>query len=147
MLFRSGRDAAFRRGAVCPDSTAVPAPVDPLRYRAPGRVSDPSGGRELAFVKVRYKRSHGTESRLMTRALRQGAGAGEGSADFRFAAAVAGFGMLLRHSEHRGSITAAQVLALARSGLGDDPQGYRHGFLELVRAYQELARGDVADGR
>jgi Ca-activated chloride channel family protein len=47
------------------------------------------------------------------------------SDDFQFASAVAGFGMLLRHSEHRGAIDVRRVLALAEDGLGADLDGYR----------------------
>ena len=92
-------------------------------------------------MKVRYKRPHGTESHLLQRAVKDGSR--KVSTDFAFASAVAGFGMLLRKSPYRGSISAGQVLALADDGLGDDPEGYRHGFLELVRAYQAITRRDV----
>jgi Ca-activated chloride channel family protein len=61
------------------------------------------------------------------------------SDDFQFASAVAGFGMLLRHSEHAGSMTVRRVLALAEDGLGADLDGYRGEFVELVRAYDRLS--------
>jgi Ca-activated chloride channel family protein len=111
--------------------------VDPLRYQAPGDRSVQASSDELAFVRVRYKRPRGTESRLLERPV--GTTAASASTDFTFAAAVAGFGMLLRESEHRGSISARQLLALATDGLGRDTDGYRRGFLELVRAYVSLA--------
>jgi len=123
------------------ESDEGPGSVDPLRYRTPGRVSGAGRGDELAFVKVRYKRPHGTESHLLQRAVRDGSG--KVSTDFTFASAVAGFGMLLRKSPYRGSISAGQVLALADDGLGDDPEGYRRGFLELVRAYQAITHREV----
>jgi Ca-activated chloride channel family protein len=122
------------------ESEEGPGSVDPLRYRTPGRVSQEGRGNELAFVKVRYKRPHGTESHLLQHAVRDGSG--RVSTDFTFASAVAGFGMLLRKSPYRGCVSAEQVLALAEDGLGDDPEGYRHGFLELVRAYQAISGGD-----
>jgi Ca-activated chloride channel family protein len=68
------------------------------------------------------------------------------SADIRFAAAVAAFGMLLRDSEHRGTATFGDVLALAKAGQGDDPGGYRAEFVELVEAAQAMSRGRVAIG-
>ena len=132
--------------------------VDPLRYQTP---RDDTGARgtvggrgvrgaqgagraaadsdELAFVRVRYKEANGTESRLLERPV--GAIVRRASNDFEFAAAVAGFGMLLRDSEYVGSFTARKVLALAEDGLGEDADGYRRGFLQLVRAYQELSVG------
>ena len=56
----------------------------------------------------------------------------EASPDFRFAAAVAGWGMLLRDSEHKGLATFQMVLELAQAAKGDDPFGYRAEFLRLV---------------
>jgi Ca-activated chloride channel family protein len=63
------------------------------------------------------------------------------SVDFKFAAAVAEFGMLLRDSEFKGSGTLGAVLQWAQEGKGADTNGYRTGFLELVRKAQVLKRG------
>jgi Ca-activated chloride channel family protein len=105
---------------------------------------DRSGGDEIAFVKVRYKEPTGTQSRLIDRPVE--VRDEEPSVDFRFAAAVAGFGMILRDSEHRGSITTEQVLRLAERGLGADRQGYRRGFLDLVHSYRRLGEATDRDG-
>ena len=59
------------------------------------------------------------------------------SDDFRFAAAVAAWGMLLRDSEHCGSFTLEDVSALAAAAVGEDAEGYRRDFVNLV----ERARG------
>jgi Ca-activated chloride channel family protein len=120
--------------------------VDPLRYQTPPRVTRRGGTDELAFVKVRYKRPQGSTSRLIEQPVRD---SGERvSEDFTFAAAVAGFGMLLRESEYKGSITMDQVLSMAADCLGEDPGGYRHGFVEMVRAYGDLTgRLGMEDGR
>jgi Ca-activated chloride channel family protein len=64
------------------------------------------------------------------------------STDFKFASSVAGFGMLLRHSPYRGSLTYAGVLEIARSALDDDPSGYRKEFAGLVEKAQQLAGGN-----
>jgi Ca-activated chloride channel family protein len=111
--------------------------VDPLRYRTPGRVVEGRGESELAFVKVRYKDPDGAESRLIEHPV-EGDDPRRPSVDFRFASAVAGFAMLLRDSEYRGDMTVDEVFRLAESGLGPDPDGYRHGFLELVEAYRSI---------
>ncbi len=58
--------------------------------------------------------------------------------DFKFAAAVASFGMLLRASEHRGNATYDAVLELAEEGLGEDQHGYRAEFLEIVKRAKSL---------
>jgi len=62
-------------------------------------------------------------------------------ADLKFAAAVAEFGMILRDSEYKGNGTFATVLEWAEEGKGTDTNGYRSGFIELVRKAQALKRG------
>ncbi len=64
-----------------------------------------------------------------------------GSADFRFAAAVASFGLVLRESPHRGDATLALAGSLAAEALGEDRDGKRGEFLRLVRRAAELAPG------
>jgi Ca-activated chloride channel family protein len=118
--------------------------VDSLRYRTPDPIvrAEPSG--ELAFVKVRYKDPDGDHSRLLTEPV-SATPVERPSEDLRFASAVAGFGMLLRESEHRGSVHAAQILDLAGSAIGRDADGYRREFLDLVQAYQLIAEGTWTD--
>lgn len=53
--------------------------------------------------------------------------------DFRFASAVAAFGLILRDSPHRGWATVDSVLRIASQSLGQDPDGERAAFLDLVR--------------
>lgn len=65
------------------------------------------------------------------------------SADFKFAAAVAGFGMLLRDSPHKGDVTFERVLQWATDGAGaaDSETGrQRNDFIALVRQAQGLRR-------
>jgi Ca-activated chloride channel family protein len=63
------------------------------------------------------------------------------SADFRFAAAVASFGMILRDSPHKGAASMESVRSIAEDSIGSDRNGYRREFLQLVqRARQIRAR-------
>jgi Ca-activated chloride channel family protein len=78
-------------------------------------------------------------SLLMFAVKDEGKSAESASADFRFAAAVAEFGMLLRRSPYRGSASFANVLDLAEGALGEDKDGYRKQFMELVRQAQALS--------
>src|SRR5690606_26243735 len=110
--------------------------VDPLRYQTPRTGTPAARGDELAFVKLRYKAPDADTSKLLEQPVKDDVVASP-SADFRFAAAVAAFGMVLRESEHRGSATIDQVLALAREGLGKDREGYRAQFIRLA----EKAKG------
>ncbi len=102
--------------------------VDQLRYQRDGRaVAD---NEELLFVKLRYKEPDGDESRLITRRVEDIEAST--SDDFRFAAAVAAWGMLLRDSEHCGDFTIDDVARLARGAVGADEGGYRSNFLALL---------------
>ncbi len=119
----------------------VESPVlasDDLRYQEVRPVSGEAASSELLYVKLRYKEPKGTRSRLIERAVadvderRDVRSLDDASTDFRFSAAVAAWGMLLRESEHCGDMTFADVMTLARGALGDDPGGYRAEFLGLV---------------
>ena len=63
---------------------------------------------------------------------------GAASDDFRFAASVASFGMLLRGSRYQGQTDAASILDWASGAIGDDASGYRTEFLELVRKFETI---------
>jgi Ca-activated chloride channel family protein len=105
---------------------------DELRYQERrGEVRD--GGAELLYVKVRYKEPDGDRSRLLSRPVMDER-ARTMSRDFRFQAAVAEFGLLLRESPHRGSADWGRVVAAARESLGRDPEGYRAEFVRLAEA-------------
>ena len=52
--------------------------------------------------------------------------------------------MLLRDSEYKGTATAGSVLTLARGAMGEDDDGYRAEFVQLVERWRGMARG-VAD--
>ena len=62
------------------------------------------------------------------------------SPDFKFAAAVASFAQILRDSPYRGDATLETTIALARQGIGNDPDGRRTGFVELVQQAQTLRK-------
>jgi Ca-activated chloride channel homolog len=96
---------------------------------------------ELLIVRLRSKRPDESESRQLEVPLRQAAPSlQETSRDFRFAAAVAAFGMLLRGSQHAGEASHELVLELARSGRGEDREGWRAELLKLVEASRKLHR-------
>jgi Ca-activated chloride channel family protein len=63
---------------------------------------------------------------------------GQASTDFRFAASVAMFGLVLRDSQYRGNATLAAVEEIATSSLGSDTRGYRSEFVDLVRKAEQL---------
>jgi Ca-activated chloride channel family protein len=111
--------------------------VDPLKYQtAPS--PEVTASSELMTVKLRHKHADGGPSRLSSVAV-QDRPDDATSVNLRFSSAVAAFGMLLRESEHRGSASWTQVIDLARSAVGDDPDGHRTEFLVLARSAQQLS--------
>jgi Ca-activated chloride channel family protein len=120
----------------------VPA-VDELKYqnRVPGKAAANSG--EVLTVKFRYKKPEGdSTSILMTRVLELPADVGRSSENLTFASAVAGFGMLLRDSRFKGTLTFGQVIGLARAGKGRDVHGYKGEFLRLIEQADLLKRNE-----
>jgi Ca-activated chloride channel family protein len=112
--------------------------IDPLRYQS--RATHPASG-ELATLKIRYKQPDGTTSSRIERAIvEEPSTVDRASEDFRFAAAVAELGLLLRESEHKDSASYENVLQLARASLGKDDRGERAGFVELVERARSLEK-------
>jgi Ca-activated chloride channel family protein len=136
---------------VVPVGVKVDIPgVDPLKYQTPAAPA-PNAADEWLTVKMRYKHPEAETSKELSRALLGAALGQELSDDFRFAAAAASFGMLLRESPHRGAMTYAGVLEEAQGCVGRDPGGHRKEFLELVRRTDALrgrprAAGPPRDG-
>ena len=56
------------------------------------------------------------------------------SENFRFSAAVAGFGMLLQNSDYKNNFTFDDVIDLAKQATNYDPEGYRKEFIRLVES-------------
>ncbi len=112
--------------------------LEPRKYQQIARPSTDSAS-ELLTVQLRYKPLGENTSRLLSMPLQSGL-RGEVSTDFRFAAAVAGFAMLLSDSQHLGDFTWQDCLQLARAGRGEDAEGYRAEFYRLVEAAELLKK-------
>jgi Ca-activated chloride channel family protein len=126
---------------VVPRGVAIGGPgVDPLKYQ-PKPAAEPlrNASNETLTVKVRYKEPSASDSKLLEFPLvdREQPFA-RASLDFRFAAAVASFGMILRDSPYKGNATFDSVLAMAEDGLGSDRNGYRREFLQLVQRARQI---------
>ena len=120
----------------------VPA-VDPDKYAVkkaePVFLGEPSN--ELLTVKLRYKLPDEDEStKIEVPVVDRGKHISSGSNDLKFSVAVAGFGMLLRNSEHKGNATYAMIHELATEGKGADRHDYRKEFLQLVTMADLLAK-------
>jgi Ca-activated chloride channel family protein len=113
--------------------------LDDLKYQTVQIRPGASSGDEWLTVQLRYKEPDGATSRLLTHPVRVRRPAAEPAGDFRFAAAVAAFGLVLRDSEYRGTATLDQVLQLARGSEGRDPEGERAEFVRLVESARLLS--------
>ena len=121
-------------------ATEERAAVDPLKYQKAPQ-ADAAGKGEMLTLKLRYKQPDGDVSKLIeTPLVDAGQPYGKATADFKFAASVALFGMLLRDSPHKGTGTIDAALELAREGLPKDEEvgGYRKEFIELVEHAKTL---------
>ncbi len=129
-----------------PDAKPQTAPaVDPLKYIQPPQLSDAAMPDELLTLKLRYKQPDSevsTRVELPVQATNRTIA--EASDDFRFAAAVAAFGMILRDSPHKAGADFDLVAKLASDALGDDPEGYRAQFLTLIEEARTLTPIEVA---
>jgi Ca-activated chloride channel family protein len=94
----------------------------------------------MLTVRLRFKKPDADESaRFDVPLVDSGGTIDSASKDVQFAAAVAEFGMLLRHAEYMGDASWAQVLDLAEAGRGEDAKGYRAQFIELVQKARAIA--------
>ena len=97
---------------------------------------------ELATVKFRYKQPIGDQSTEMTQIIGNEALRPEkASADFKFGAAVAWFGLRLRDSKLITNMSSADIMHLARQGLSGDKDGYRAEFIRLVDGHVKMIAG------
>ena len=112
--------------------------IDPLKYQPAAKVTT-SFGNELMTIKFRYKNPGGLKSKLLVHSVNNNQLLlAQTSSNFRFAASVAAFGMLLRKSEFLGNATYKQTFDLANAARGADKEGYRQEFLLLVKTAQDL---------
>ncbi len=113
--------------------------VDPLKYQNPAVREPAVKSDELLTVKLRYKQPDSDESQLIEQPfVDPGAAFGAASDDFRFAASVAAFGMLLRNSRYTESMTLDEALVLARQAKARDSGGLRSEYIELIEKARQL---------
>lgn len=117
--------------------------VDDLKYQA--QESKPvvlqGNGKELMTVKLRYKQPDGNVSRLIEQPVIDNTiGFNQTSNNFRFSAAVAEFGLLLKQSEFMQKSSFDHVISTADAARGKDSEGYRSEFVKLARSAKLLAK-------
>lgn len=118
---------------------------EPLKYQKPAEfTSAATKGKDLLTVKLRYTDLQNDPARFAgyksqeVAVMDTGIGYRQASDDFKFAAAVAEFGLLLRESPHKGTANYDSLLALAQESLRADFMGERVHFVELVQHARRL---------
>jgi len=135
---------------VVPKGGQIPGPsVDPSKYTQPqgagaargGGAANGASSNEMLTLRVRYKLPDADNSTRMDVPLVDRGGAFErATTDFRFAASVAEFGMILRNSPYKGTARMDSVLDIAEGAVGPDRNGYRKEFITLVQRARNLIR-------
>jgi Ca-activated chloride channel family protein len=117
----------------------VPA-ADELKYQRPAELTKAAASDELLTLKLKYKQPDGQQSEkpLIVPVRDSALAFAQASADFRFAAAMAGFGLLLRDSQFKGNLTFGAVREIAEQTVGPDPHGRRAEFVQMVRQASAL---------
>lgn len=114
--------------------------VDKLKYQPNKTPARGNGSAEMLTVKLRYKTPDGHTSKLISKAvIDQSAPFSHTSNNFRFAAAVAEFGMLLRQSEFKQEASYDQLIGIAENAKGKDKEGYRSEFIKLAKSAKLMA--------
>jgi Ca-activated chloride channel homolog len=114
--------------------------VDPLKYQKNETAAAAQNSRELLTLKLRYKKPDGATSKLITTTVMDKDKNWKQTTDnFKWSAAVAEFGMLLRESRFSQNSDVASVLKLAKEAKGADEEGYRSEFIRLVESSRFLA--------
>jgi Ca-activated chloride channel family protein len=115
--------------------------VDELKYQQTSKNKKSGLKNEIMNIKFRYKEPDANESKLIVHPLLdEKVPFDKTSENFRFATAVAQFGMLLRNSEFKGNATYEKVIRQANAAIGTDKEGYRTEFIKLVQNVQSLAK-------
>ncbi len=107
---------------------------DPLRY---GESTAAATSDELGFLKLRYKAPGEDVSQLIETPI---IGSSIPGTEANFAAAIAGFGQLLRNPQYLGDWGYDEAIALANANRGEDAFGYRTEAVQLMRLAQSLSR-------
>lgn len=120
-----------------PDHTA--ADIDDLKYQQSEITPEAHRTDDILTLKLRYKPPKKEKSRLIVTAVQDKDKPFKlASENFRFSAAVAGLGMLLRDSKFKGNLNYQDILSWARESRSHDPEGYRSELVRLIKTAQLL---------
>lgn len=114
--------------------------VDPLKYQSTNKYTKVNYDGELLTVKIRYKQPEGSKSKLVVKTVKSTDKNWKYASDnFKWSAAIAEFGMILRNSAYINMNSYEQVISLAKESKGEDEFGYRAEFIRLIQSADLLA--------
>jgi Ca-activated chloride channel family protein len=117
--------------------------IDDLKYQENKKVKTNGNSKEILTVKLRYKDPNGHTSKLIQEAVvDHSSPIINTSNNFRFAASVVEFGMLIRQSDFKQNASFERVIQTASGAMGADKEGYRSEFIKLVKSARLMA-GDL----
>lgn len=116
--------------------------VDDLKYQDKPSTNN-NYTDELLIIKFRYKEPKSEVSKLIVHpVLDKNTSLESTSSNFKFSAAVAEFGLLLRNSSFKENASYKQTIDLAKQSKDNDEDGYREEFLQLVQSAWVLAKNN-----
>jgi Ca-activated chloride channel family protein len=114
--------------------------IDDLKYQTTKIDPSAANSKELMTIKLRYKKPDEEASKLIIHPLLDNnIPLAKTSENFRWSASVAAFGMLLRDSEYVKNFNYDQVVQLAQQSRGEDTEGYRVEFINMVKSFGVVA--------
>ncbi|TAJ12989.1 DUF3520 domain-containing protein [Marinilabiliaceae bacterium JC017] len=120
--------------------------IDPLKYQKNKKVDKSAYANEWLTLKLRYKEPDANTSQLISVPVKRKVQNFNAASDnFRFAASVAGYGMLLRDSEFKGDLTFKQVARMAENSRGKDEEGFKAEMIRLVKTAEVLNKDIVEE--
>lgn len=124
---------------VVPVGEKVPSTdVEALKYQTTPQLTEAGKSAEMLTTRMRYKDPETDKASEVSATFSTTDIAKEPSTDFRFAAAVAAYGMLLRNSEYSGTADLEKVLTWAKGSVGTDKGGHRAEFTRLVDKTKDI---------
>jgi Ca-activated chloride channel family protein len=113
--------------------------IDELKYQTTKIERSAVKSDELMTIKFRYKKPSEDVSQLIVHNLLDKE-TNKTTENFRWSASVAAFGMLLRESEYVKDYSFEEVLSMAQGSRGEDKEGYRSEFINLVKSMGAVAK-------
>ena len=120
--------------------------VDPLKYQKP-EAKPTNNSSEVMTVKFRYKDPQSEVSKMeLVTVADKNTDINNKSDDFRFAASVVEYGLLLRDSQFKQNASFDNLITMAKTAKGKDDDGYRAEFIRLAESAKNLMKTNIVAG-